>query len=167
MFQEDITVILKFFPFRTWTYWSCCCCCRCCWCFIMIVIMMMMIVMMIIIIILIIIIVLFLKSKVDTLLLCLGFSSFVFNLHPTRPVTFIIPSNFVDHDPALVLNISTVTLNPSLEPSVHYETLAIRCFKNAFFDWQSWLRLEINWLFFLDTLILYILHKLLLPFLQF
>ena len=116
---------------------------------------MMMIVMMFIIIILIIIIVLFLKNKVDILLFCFCFSSFVFNLHATRPVTFIIPSNFVDHDPALVLDISTVTLNPSLEPSVHYKTLAIRCFKNAFFDWQSWLWLEINWLslniFLLDT----------------
>ena len=97
---------------------------------------MMIVMMMFIIVVLIIIIVLFLKNKVDILFFSFCFSSFVFKLHATRPVTFIICSHFVDHNPKLALDIFTVTFNPSLEPSVHYKTLAIRCFKYAFFDWQ-------------------------------
>ena len=104
--------------------------------FVMIMMMIVMMFIIVILIIIIIIIVLFLKNNVDTLCLCFGFSSFVFKLHATRPVTFIIFGHFVNHNPTLALDIFTVTFNPSLEPSVHYKTLAIRCFKYAFFDWQ-------------------------------
>ena len=155
------------FPCRTFTFTlcscsgsGCCCCCCCgstCCCFIMIVKVFGMIVrvfgrrrrnmivikIIIIVLLLIIVVILILNNKIYTLFCSPHLSFLASNVHLACPSSFIIRSNFVDHNSTLGFNIFAVALDPSFKAFLYHQTSAVRSCKDAFLDWQIFFRL--NW----------------------